>query len=96
MMSYEVIKLLIYGTFSGFMRGTRGSHTTGGASKCFALLFISLNFLNFHNIGIYILVKLLEMKSYVMCGIEWWKVKRKKKMNCVSMTMNGWLVMLSW
>lgn len=53
--------------------------STGGAGKCFAPLFISLNFLNFHNIGMYILVKLLEMKSYVMCGIEWWKVKRKKK-----------------
>jgi hypothetical protein len=25
------------------------------------------------------LVKLLEMKNYVMCGIEWWKVKRKKR-----------------
>jgi hypothetical protein len=70
MMSYELIKLLIYGTFSGFRRGTRGSRTTGGAGKCFALLFISLNFLNFHNIGMYILVKLVEMKSYVMCGIE--------------------------
>jgi hypothetical protein len=31
MMSYELIKLLIYGTFSEFRRGTRGSRTTGGA-----------------------------------------------------------------
>jgi hypothetical protein len=37
------------------------AHATEAASRCFAQLFISLNFLNFHTIDMYILVKLLEM-----------------------------------